>query len=471
MRRAANGIAKHCAPALSHVATRLRTARQRGKTTMVQRRCTWRSWASRMGLYGCCSSEARMCVGARASVDVALGAQPPVHRAQPNGSSAAAVSPLHHAAGAGNLEIVARLLEAGADVNRLAPSGTPLHWAAGGGHEETVGVLVRAGADVNAISEEVRHDAALDLAHENDHCCSGAAVADRCRPLPSRVPRTRCTPRCRPQGMTATIAAAAKGCTAAVRCLIDAGADLSVASNEPAGQLTVLHLAAETGVLAMVEAVLATAEGRASANATNSDGLRPIQCAAATGHEDVVRLLLPHTDLSAIPAHDGGDGATGAETGASEQDAVARLMWQERHRWMQIKQGMAGELRALCITAGSLTARAAACSPSRSCASAGPHPPAAAHAGSSHSSSTGGGHAAQGEGQPHVRLEAVRGGGRGVHARTGAACGRCHVRAAAARARAGPGELTMSRSRAGSGATEARAGWRWETLSRRWWTR
>lgn len=60
---------------------------------------------------------------------------------------------LHAASRANYLEIVALLIEAGADVNIRAdaPHGaTPLHWAIRSGNADVVRMLVEAGCDVNA---------------------------------------------------------------------------------------------------------------------------------------------------------------------------------------------------------------------------------------------------------------------------------------------------------------------------------
>ena len=62
------------------------------------------------------------------------------------------MSPLHHAGANPNPDVAAVLLEAGADVNTLSPTGrTPLHEAAASAsHPAVIEVLVAAGADVNA---------------------------------------------------------------------------------------------------------------------------------------------------------------------------------------------------------------------------------------------------------------------------------------------------------------------------------
>ncbi|XP_063600932.1 inversin-like [Penaeus indicus] len=62
-----------------------------------------------------------------------------------------ASSPLHRAAGKGRRQVVAMLLEAGAEVNAKDRSeSSPLHWAAGGGHDAVVELLLSKGVRVNA---------------------------------------------------------------------------------------------------------------------------------------------------------------------------------------------------------------------------------------------------------------------------------------------------------------------------------
>src|SRR5262249_11919991 len=58
--------------------------------------------------------------------------------------------PLHHAAAAGQAEVVRLLIGAGADVNAQCCSDqTPLIWACNGGHLDVARMLLEAGADPN----------------------------------------------------------------------------------------------------------------------------------------------------------------------------------------------------------------------------------------------------------------------------------------------------------------------------------
>lgn len=79
------------------------------------------------------------------------------HAVQMSGPAGALapVRPLHRAAGAGNVESVRLLLEAGAEVDPLkGEAGTPLFFAASQGRTEVVELLIEAGADVNAPKDD-----------------------------------------------------------------------------------------------------------------------------------------------------------------------------------------------------------------------------------------------------------------------------------------------------------------------------
>ncbi|HEU0186264.1 MAG TPA: ankyrin repeat domain-containing protein [Gallionellaceae bacterium] len=63
-------------------------------------------------------------------------------------------TPLHYAASAGNHEEVARLLDAGLDVNARDEDGwTPLHFAAQSKSAKVVELLIAAGAAVDAVDQ------------------------------------------------------------------------------------------------------------------------------------------------------------------------------------------------------------------------------------------------------------------------------------------------------------------------------
>ncbi|KAF7330906.1 ANK-REP-REGION domain-containing protein [Mycena venus] len=75
----------------------------------------------------------------------------PPHSIKPNeGYGAEDLTPLHAAAKAGNAEIVALLLDAGADIHALWDEYQPLHLAVQKNHLPTVRLLLDRGADINA---------------------------------------------------------------------------------------------------------------------------------------------------------------------------------------------------------------------------------------------------------------------------------------------------------------------------------
>lgn len=84
------------------------------------------------------------------------------------------VQPLHAAVAARNAEVVALLLERGADPNARQQVGyTPLMGAAGAGRDDMVDLLLARGADPALANDEGK--TAADVAREHNH----AALADR----------------------------------------------------------------------------------------------------------------------------------------------------------------------------------------------------------------------------------------------------------------------------------------------------
>lgn len=160
------------------------------------------------------------------------------------------VRALHHAAAHDDAAVVARLLQAGADVEAATATGTPLHWAAGEGAQGAMEVLLEKGkADTNATNA---------------------------------------------QGLAPIILAAAHGCGGCVALLAGAGADVGFILS--GGGLTALHMLAEYGNEEGVTALLATEQGRKCALHESEHG-KPVHLAAWGGHRGLVELLLPHSGV------------------------------------------------------------------------------------------------------------------------------------------------------------------------------
>jgi ankyrin repeat protein len=171
------------------------------------------------------------------------------------------VSAIGIAASRGWTEVVAVLLEAGADPSqhvrssrRGGPAGPLLNFPCANGSLETVGLLVAAGA-------------ALDDAD--------------------------------PTGVTPLMAAAYMGHGSIVALLCEAGAGLELRDHEG---LTALMFGANAGSLAAVEALLAAG---ADVAATADDGSTPLMFAAQHGHDDAVVALMYD---GADPETEGGHG-------------------------------------------------------------------------------------------------------------------------------------------------------------------
>ena len=150
--------------------------------------------------------------------------------------------PVRDAALAGNAAEIARLLDAGAEVDE-AGIASPLYVAIQRGHTEAAMLLIERGADVNHMS---KFGAPLHIA-------------------------------------------ARKGQAEVVLALIERGADPNLAGGEEAR--TPLHEAAHGG---SVEAARLLLEQGADPNAPTRQLEPPIHIATVRGHEAVVRLLVEH---------------------------------------------------------------------------------------------------------------------------------------------------------------------------------
>ncbi|KAF7069340.1 hypothetical protein CFC21_074985 [Triticum aestivum] len=135
------------------------------------------------------------------------------HGANPDKVIGDCFTPLHHAAGMGDREMVELLLTKGASVDSVSVSGTPLHIAAFRGQDEAMQVLLENNADHNKILPGIDTPLISAITASSVKCVkllieAGADVND---------------------GLVPPLAAAAdKGLTACLKCLLEAGADPNV---------------------------------------------------------------------------------------------------------------------------------------------------------------------------------------------------------------------------------------------------
>ena len=211
-------------------------------------------------------------------------------------------TPLHGAAHAGDRAAVARLLDAGEDVDAATRHGvTPLALASAGGHAAVVEALLAAGADPNRTSPDgetplmaaARSGAQGSVAALLRH--GAAAVVDAREGW---------------RGQTALMWAAAEGHAAVVGRLAAAGADVDARSD---GGFTPLAFAVRAGHAGAVEALLAAG---ADVNLALPDGTSPLHLAVINARYGVAVQLLEH----------------GADAAVSEPGwtALHQLVWTRR---------------------------------------------------------------------------------------------------------------------------------------------
>jgi ankyrin repeat protein len=214
--------------------------------------------------------------GVLAAVRALLG--DPAGRAAVDASDAGGATALHRAVERGDAELVALLIDAGADPTAVTRYRvTPLALAASSGRADIVTRLLDAGADPNEASQEGQ--TALMSAALGD---SAEAVAL----LTSRGARVDDTEPVR--GQTALMWASGRGSAAAVDALVAAGADVALRSS---GGFTALLFAILNDQQVVAERLLAHG---ADANAVAPDGTTVLNMAIVNAYYDLAWTLLDH---------------------------------------------------------------------------------------------------------------------------------------------------------------------------------
>lgn len=192
-----------------------------------------------------------------------------------NATTSLGRTPLHFAAGRGHLQIVYRLLKAGAKVegkqSRVLYAPTPLHYAVQSGHTPVIRALIEAGADCNSLAcdgQLPRHKAAFTTI----------------RLLVTNGERIELN---RLSG-TPLHTAAEMGDGQTVRLLLAHGARVSARSERNRTPLHHSSLANDAGVAKIL------LEGGADVSAADSDGNTPLHVAVDARKIEVVRVLMQY---------------------------------------------------------------------------------------------------------------------------------------------------------------------------------
>lgn len=210
---------------------------------------------------------------------------------------------IHFAAGDGSVERMDLLFQAGAQLDHVSQSGTPLHWAAGKARSDAIKFLIaKAQALGPAKSKEVINHVSKE-------------------------------------GMPAVLMAAVAACDLGVSYLVEAGADIGLIVT---GNLTTLHICAEHGLAVAVASIVNTPTGQSSSKVLTAEGNAPIHLAAMAKDRAVVKVLIPHSDLSFLNGKAGADTTvftdkavpvTEALIDAILEDGAVRLVhWEEQHK-------------------------------------------------------------------------------------------------------------------------------------------
>ncbi|KAJ6220911.1 hypothetical protein RDWZM_006723 [Blomia tropicalis] len=176
-----------------------------------------------------------------------------------------------------NLEIVAKLIAAGADVNSKDKQGrTAAHWASFKGHHEVLSCLLQSG--INADERDEDGKTALHLSAEYGFKkTSKALIEHNCDIVATDS-----------KGRSALMIASALGYIEVVAMLIENGANLN--SKDKNGN-TAIHLCVMGNHVKMAKFLI---ENKVDINSLNARQQTPLVVAAELGHTEVADVLIKH---------------------------------------------------------------------------------------------------------------------------------------------------------------------------------